>query len=96
MTDEKFLRGCIGFFLYPVTSVFLSLGLVCGLFALLYQDLGACLTSLILLSISVGLKRAFSIPSVWNSEPDNGEIERYTECEIIEQQGMRDFKENAE
>ena len=51
------------------------------------------------LTISVNQCRAkalFSIPSVWNSEPDNGEIERYTECEIIEQQGMRDFKENAE
>ena len=78
MTDEKFLRGCVGFLLYPVTSVFLSLGLLCGLFAFLCPDVGICLTSLMLLSISVGLKHVFPIPPVWGPKHSDGEIETHT------------------
>ena len=69
MTDEKFLRGCVFLKLSSSNQCeFLSLGLVCGSFAFLCQDVGVCLTSLMLLSISVGLKHAFPSPFVWSPE----------------------------
>ena len=75
MTDEKFLRGCVGFFFYPVTSGFLSLGLITAACAVFLQDFGISLASLLCFSISFGIKYFFPVPSLLMEKHSEEEID---------------------
>ena len=79
MTDEQFLRGCVGFFLYPVTWTLLIFGFVGCVGAASTLDVPLSLVSLTPLSIGIGILYVFPIPSllgkIVDDEMDDG-IER--------------------
>ena len=71
MIDEQFLRGCVGFFLYPVTWTLLIFGFVGCVSAVLNLDVPFGLVSMTSLSIGIGVLYVFPIPSLLGKSVDD-------------------------